>query len=104
MASPDPDPEPGLTDKDLTHFNRPPPPDPTVREYTDVQSGERRPETETVPIERVADDLRNIRDAERREREEQNNRDLTDALDHLQRQVTEQPQQPQQAQQPEAQP
>ena len=105
MAVPDPDPEPALTDRDLAHFTRPPPPEPEVREYTDQQTGEKPPDNEVVEPERAADDLRNIRDAERRAAQERDNRDLAEALDQLQRDAlaaTGQPQ-PQPPAQPEAQ-
>jgi hypothetical protein len=53
------------------------------REYRDVQSGERRPENETLRAEDAARNLSNARAAESRALEEQHNRDLQEALDQL---------------------
>jgi hypothetical protein len=57
------------------------------REFRDVQSGEKRPENETLRAEDAARNLSNVREAERRALDEQQNRDLADALAQLQQPV-----------------
>ena len=53
------------------------------REFLDVQTGHKRPETETVSAEDAARNVANVREAERRAVEEQQHRDLAEALDQL---------------------
>jgi hypothetical protein len=53
------------------------------REFRDVQSGEKRPENETLRAEDAARNLSNAREAEQRAVEEQQHRDLAEALDQL---------------------
>jgi hypothetical protein len=101
MANPDPPSEPAI-DSDIAlakHFTRPQPPEPVERAYHDAQSGEPRADNETVPLDRAAEDLSEIRAAERRALQDRENRDLAEALDYLRTQALEQPQ-PQEPAQP----
>ena len=83
LANPDPPAEPGLTDEQLAHFNRPPPPEPIERSYNDVTSGERRPDNEIVELDRAARDISAARAAERLEIQKAENEELNRALDWL---------------------
>jgi hypothetical protein len=84
MAVPEPDPEPAI-DLDsalVKHLQRPAPPEPTIRQYNDVETGEPRPDNETLPSpERAAADLSAAREAERREVERAENEALNRELD-----------------------
>ena len=86
MAQPDPEPEPAIDpDSALAkHLQRPAPPEPTTREYTDAATGTHRPDNEVVEMDRAAEDLANIRRQENLELEKQHNSDLNEALDYLQ--------------------
>jgi hypothetical protein len=86
MAQPDPEPEPAIdSDSALAkHLQRPAPPEPTTREYTDAATGTHRPDNEVVEMDRAAEDLANIRRQENLELEKQHNSDLNEALDFLQ--------------------
>ena len=86
MAQPDPEPEPAIdSDSALAkHLQRPAPPEPTTREYTDAATGTHRPDNEVVEMDRAAEDLANIRRQENLELEKQHNSDLNEALDYLQ--------------------
>jgi hypothetical protein len=53
------------------------------REFRDVQSGEKRPENETLRAEDAARNLSNTRTAEAKALADQNDRDLAEALDQL---------------------
>ena len=85
MANPDPEPEPAIdSDSALAkHLQRPAPPEPTTREYTDAATGTHRPDNEVVEMDRAAEDLANIRRQENLELEKQHNSDLNQALDFL---------------------
>ena len=114
MAVPDPDPEPAI-DSDSAiakHLQRPAPPEPIERTYNDVRTGEPRDGTETVEMDRAAEDLSKIRATERLELDKERNADLHEALDYLQQEqsvlaaaAAPQPAQPQQQEpQPDYQP
>jgi hypothetical protein len=77
-----------LRDELVRHIERPNQPEPVERVYQDADgSGRRRDEHETVPAERAARDLSEIRAAERAERERAENEELNQALDYLKTQV-----------------
>ena len=73
--------ESALTEDELSHFKRPEPPAPIERQYQDLETGEERPDNETVPLERAADDLKAIREAEALELQEAQKEALNRALD-----------------------
>jgi hypothetical protein len=86
MANPDPPAEPAMTEAELAHFNRPPPPEPILRDYHDVQTGEPTPDNQVLPSpERAAADLTEARAAERLEVQRAENGELNEALDWLAR-------------------
>jgi hypothetical protein len=86
MAVPDPDPEPAFdTDSALAkHLERPAPPEPVERTYSDVQTGEATPDNQTVELKRAATDIASAREQERLEVQKEANSDLHAALDYLQ--------------------
>jgi hypothetical protein len=71
------------TDDERRHHLRPAPPEPEVREYRNVQTGESIPENQTVSAEQAAHDVGLAREQERAAREQQSQDDLKFALDQL---------------------
>jgi hypothetical protein len=102
VASPVDTPEPEtMTDHELSHFNRPAPPEPEVREYRNTQTGEEIPANQTVSAEQAAHDVGLAREQERVAREQRDADDLRFALDQLPQEGQQQPQQSPEAPQPE---
>jgi hypothetical protein len=72
-----------MTESELAHAKRPNFPEPEVREYRDVNTGEKIPANQTVTAEQASADIARAREQERQARDDQSNRDLADALDQL---------------------
>jgi hypothetical protein len=87
------------TEDERRHHLRPAPPEPEVREYRNVQTGESIPENQTVSAEQAAHDVGLARESERAAREQREQADLKFALDQLP-QDGQPPQQPTHDQQP----
>ena len=77
-------PEPDhMSEHELSHFRRPEPAQPEIREYRDVNTGKEIPANQTVSAEQAASDLHSARAQERAAREQLAQDDLKFALDQL---------------------
>jgi len=77
-------PEPDhMSEHELSHFRRPEPAQPEIREYRDVNTGKEIPANQTVSAEQGASDLHSARAQERAAREQLAQDDLKFALDQL---------------------